>query len=245
MKHTNDNIICVVDTRMSGRRPAYHDIIEICVLPVTIGFLPDKRILPFHMYMSPKRPENMDWEKFNRAEAFYIKQHMNITVDPWNCQELFEQWYEKLGLRDRKRIQPLAYDWARQRMFIQDWFGYAEDDSSFFYDFFDPFRYRDLATVALYFNDLAWCNGEPYPIQKQNYAYICNRLNVVQREPRSCMSRCFDILECWKKLSYMRLPTGFELDLRLPVEIDYSAYQKTEEEMEQDQLELDEIQIMP
>jgi hypothetical protein len=189
------------------------------------------------MYVHPKRPENMDWSKFGKYERSYIQQHINVTIDPWICQDLFEKWYMKLGLRDRKRIQPLAYDWARQRMFLQDWFGYSEDDSSFFYDFFDPFRYRDLASTALYFNDLAWCNNEPYPIQKQNLAYICNRLNVVHRTPKNCMNRCFAILDCWRKLAQMKLPTGFELDLRLPVEIDYSAYQPDPESDEPDESE--------
>ena len=230
MKHLNDNIPCVIDVRTSGQRPAYHDIIEICIVPVAPGFLPNKEILPFHMYMHPKRSENLDWSFFTKHERAYIQRHLNVTIDPWTCQDLFEQWYTKLGLRDRKRIQPIAYDWARQRMFIQDWFGYSEKDDSFFYDFFDPFRYRDLATIALYLNDLAWCNHEPYPIQKQNFAYICNRLNVVYSNPKTCMVRCFAILECWRKLAQMKLPTGFELDLRLPVEIDYSAYQQSEDD---------------
>lgn len=229
MKHLNKNRICVVDIHTTGLRPAYHDPIEICVLVVGQGFQLDKSILPFHMVIQPKRPENINWNKLGKFEKSKLKQKLKYAVDPWNCQESFEQWYKKLRLKDNKRIQPLAYDWAKQRAFLQDWFGYNEDDTPFFFDFFDPFRFRDLASLALYMNDLAWSNSEPYPIQKQLFAYICNRLNVIYQKPKNCLSRCFAILECWRKLTEMRLPTGFELDLRLPVEIDYSEYQNTED----------------
>jgi len=229
MKHLNHHIVCVVDSCTSGPRPGYNDIIELCVMPVTNGFQPDKQFLPFHMYMHPKRPENFDWSHLGKYDAAYTRKHLKDSLDPWYCQELFENWYTKLGLRDRKHIQPLAYNWSKQAAFLQDWFGYDDDNQTFMSDFFDLLHHRDLIDLALYMNDLAWCNQEPYPIQKQNLAYICNKLNIVQRTPQTCMSHCFDILSCWRELAYMKLPTGFELNLRLPVDIDYSAYQESED----------------
>jgi len=234
MIHLNNNILCVIDAKTSGKRPCYHDIIELCIMPVGADFLPDHTILPFHMHIQPKRPENIEWIN---SDSCNMEKNKKFAIDPWTVQELFEQWYEKLDLLEFKRIQPLAYDWPKQRMFIQDWFGYSEKEIPFFYDFFDPFRFRDLVSTAIYFNDLAYYNVEPYPIQKNNFAYVCNRLNVIQRIPKDCLSRCFAILECWKKLAAMKMRSGFDLDLHQPAIVDYSPYQAKTEETEEEESE--------
>lgn len=227
MKHLNDNLPCVVDIKTTGNQPGVHDLWQLCVIPLTTGYRLNKTILPFHIYTHPKRPENFDAKKFTTKELNIIRMG---AIDPWTAQDTFEHWYLKLNLLKRKRIQPIAYDWPKQRAFLLDWFGYDDAGDSYLFDFFDAFRYRDLIPVATFLNDLAWTNSEPYPIQKQNIAYICNRLNVI-KQGKDCLSTCFAIAECWRKLTQMKLPVGFDnLDLRHPTVIDYLLHNSDEYE---------------
>lgn len=211
---------CALEVRTTGPLHNFHDIWEIAIIPLTHGFQPDKRVLPFHVLVKPRRPNNADFTKFKLEDRTNL---VKFGMDAYDAIYSFERWSRSFPRNLNKRFIPVTYDWAFVRPFIMDLFGANEVGTPYAWDFFIPELARDLRIVANYFDDLAWFNSEPYPIKRpEQFGNLCTQMKVTWRTPHDALSTALATMECYAKMAAMRLPTGFELDLRLPEVIDYT-----------------------
>ena len=65
MQHLNGNLLCAVDIETTGLEPNYHEIWQLCVLPLDSNIDPLKKIgersiLPFYMDLKVNNPDHVD-----------------------------------------------------------------------------------------------------------------------------------------------------------------------------------------
>ena len=244
IKHLNDNLLCAVDGRITGRRPFYHDLVEIAVIPLDSTFSPDRKRLPFHSIIRPSRVENITF-KIDKTQTPRIMSrktfaaNMHVAMDQWTIAQAFEDWYDHLGLKDSKRIQVVCHNWGELQPFLMDWLGFADPPSSLtdpkeidhaerisnphYYRFFDPFHVRDLATLSLYWDDVSYMLDEWYPFTRHALRFQALKLGVTwpKPDPDDSLSFAFTVAEVYKRFIDIRLPSGHTLPIKPPAAIDY------------------------
>jgi oligoribonuclease (3'-5' exoribonuclease) len=136
MIHLNGNLLCAIDTETTGLRPFYHDICEICILPLDANIEILKDITPFYCQIIPRNVDRIDLSAMS-VNKLQMSNIMRYGIDSFKAADLFEQWFNNLGLGIRKKISPLAQNWKFDWAFIMDWLGVQNMDY-----FFDG-RYRD------------------------------------------------------------------------------------------------------
>lgn len=208
MEHLNDNILCVVDVETTGPTPRYHDILEVCVMPLDKLLKPSRDYMPFCMNLVPMRIENIDHEalRMQRKDIMDVIKHkvcwnkerlVDITLsgcEPSRAADLFVEWYEKLQLLPFKRIMPIAHNWCFDREFLIDWLGYSTFDLCF-----DP-RYRDTMVYSLYDNDIAGWHGHDFPYPKNNLAYVCQKLGIPHERAHSALDDCVSTAKAYRQM---------------------------------------------
>lgn len=193
MTHLNGHLMCVVDVETTGERPGFHDLIQICVLPVDYKLDPWKEFVPFYTNLQLKRPENISEEASMKSRVKASEAQLN-GLDPYRGADLFEEWFEKLKLAPGKRIVPLAHNWPFDRGFIIDWLG--EEN---FRQFFDG-RYRDTMVSAAFCNDRADFMIEPYPYPKINLEYLATVMKIPHERAHDALGDCITTLEVYKQM---------------------------------------------
>lgn len=195
MQHMNSNQLCVIDVETTGLRPGYHDIIEICILPLDSELRPLNSIPPFNLQMKPGRPQNIDSSalKINKIKL------ADLTTEPETALGVFKKWFDKfITGNGRKKIAPLAHNWSFDRSFIMDWMGYY-DGTPLMDDYID-YRVRDTSTVAHYLNDLCYMHSVPFLFPKQGLAYMCSQLNIERHNAHTALGDCIDTAKVYKRL---------------------------------------------
>ncbi len=193
MIHLNNNLLCVVDVETTGTRVGFHDLIQVCVLPLDSELKPWKGVVPFYMDIKPRRPENctpelvpLHREKLCRAQI--------SGMDADRAADLFAEWYQKLKLLPNKRISPLAQNWPFDRGFMIDWLG-----PTGFEEYFDA-RYRDTMVAALFDNDVADFRAELCPYPKVNLQYLATTLGVLTDRSHDAIQDCLTTAEVYRRL---------------------------------------------
>lgn len=227
MKNLNDNILCAVDIATTGLLPFFHDVIEISIVPMH-GLKPDKTLMPFNMYIQPRRPENLT-QPTRQLRNTVLRQHLAGATDPYTAMTVFEQWYERLQLRPNKRIVPLSFAWHTKAPFLMDWMCSSDDGDPYFYDHFHKIDHRDLLTIMGYWNDFAHCKSEHFPFTKQRLHFVAQKMGVQWVRPSTTLSRCFTMIESYQKLMELKLPAGIDLPFNFPMPIDYSVEDEVDE----------------
>src|SRR4030042_166775 len=136
LQHLNGNLLCAVDCETTGLIPGKHDIWQICVLPLDADIKPLKTIMPFYVELRVKRPENIDHKAIKIAKVNWLEKQTR-ALEPFMAADLFDEWFEKLGLPLGKKIVPLGQNWPFDREFILEWLGHET-----FHQLFFP-HYRD------------------------------------------------------------------------------------------------------
>lgn len=195
MTHLNDNILCVVDTETTGDKVGFHDLVEVCVLPLDSELKVYKGVIPFYVELKPRRPENCHPDvadiEIHRSRLCHAQIH---GLDPDAAADLFDEWYMKLGLKVNKRISPLAQNWPFDRGFLIDWLGLLS-----FNRYFDA-RYRDTMVAALFENDKADFHAESYPYPKVNLKYLASCLKVETIRMHDALQDCLVTAEVYRRM---------------------------------------------
>jgi DNA polymerase III epsilon subunit-like protein len=191
MIHLNGNLLCVVDCETTGLDPYEHEIMEICFLPVDSKLDVRKDIIPFDVQIKPENDIDPDAVKINKIDLMKIYQ---TGLDKYDAAELFVEWAEKLKLPPRKRISPLAHNWAFDQSFIKQWLGKKT------YELYIDGRYRDTMVTGLYLNDVADNVNERYPFPKVNLSYMAATLKLDSDKSHRAMSDCLTTLQIYKEL---------------------------------------------
>lgn len=193
MQHLNGNLLISVDCETTGFEPGHNCMWQIAILPLDANIKPYKGIIPFYMDMQIKRPENIDWDAIKMPKAEWAVRQQR-AVDPWTAADMFDEWFEKLGLPMYKKLVPLAQNWPFDREFIIDWLGRET-----FFQLFSP-HYRDTMTASLFRNDCADFKNEKIPIPKVNLAYLCNVFDVKNLKAHDALQDCITTAEIYRRI---------------------------------------------
>lgn len=196
--HLNGDLLCVVDVETTGLKPGYHDLIQICVLPLDSNLEPIKTIVPFYQHIKAARPENVDVQalEVNKIDFFKLQQ---TAFDADRVADYFDDWFQKLKLPVGKKIAPLAQNWPFDRAFIMDWLG-----TTAFESYFDR-RYRDTMSAALFLNDVADVFNEPYPFPKCSLKYLASQLKIDYTGAHDSLKDCLITAQVYKMMLRMKV----------------------------------------
>lgn len=198
MMHLNGNVLCCIDCETTGLVAGYHDLIQICILPLNSDIKPlteidGEKIIPFYMELRPKRPENIDPSAL-KVHGVDLHHLMHSSIEPFKAADLFEEWIVKLKLPFRKRIAPLGQCYSFDARFIIDWLG-----NETYNQFFDGTN-RDTASAALFCNDRASFQGSPPPYPKVNLAYLASQLQVSHGRAHDALQDCLVTSEIYRRM---------------------------------------------
>lgn len=194
--HWNSNILCVIDIETSGTDPAKHDILQIAVLPLGPDLKPDTRLPFFNMDLQPIKPKRFVEPGAMRTNGLDWDHLQQTALDPWKVSEMFESWWQGLGLPLRKAIIPLAHNWPFECRFLHEWLGPVAMEDYFF-------GYRDSMALANSINDMADMQNEPYPFPKVGLKYLCSQLKVENERAHDALSDCIATAEVYRKMVTM------------------------------------------
>ncbi len=202
LPHLNGDILCVVDVETSGDIPGFHDLLQICILPLDYKLDPWKDFSPFYMDIQPKRPENFDlaYPDLEIPNAHKLKRKTvaaaNNGMEPFRAADMFDEWFAKFNLAWNKRIVPLAQNWPHDRGFVADWLGWLNFQSRF------SAEYRDTMVTGLYLNDRANFKKEQHPFPFVNLRALSRKYEIVNPGAHDALSDCITTAQVYKQMMY-------------------------------------------
>jgi DNA polymerase III epsilon subunit-like protein len=200
MTHWNGHQLCAVDVETSGTNEFWHEILQICILPLDSMCRPRKDVIPFYIEIKPEFPNRVDPEAMSITRLNLAKiTHRGFEQEA--ARDLLLDWIKKLELPitaygRSKCIMPLGHNYVFDRGFIRSWLG------SDFYDTVFWGHYRDTMEAALYMNDRAAMHAEKVPFPKVSLAALCNKLNVDYdpQKAHDALEDCVATAECYRRL---------------------------------------------
>ncbi len=210
MNHLNDHLFCAIDTETTGLDPLKNEIIELAILPLNGAFEVSKIHRIFHITMRPDNIEAIQPEAIRVMKTYdndmidytdmtaskeKILNALKSGIEQSRGEDLFIDWFHRLNLLSKKRIIPIAYNWAFDRDFLRQWLG-----ASVFDDIFDS-RYRDPLIIAQYMNDYCDMHNEPtIPFPKTKLTTICKRLNIKQERAHNALDDALNTANAYKAM---------------------------------------------
>jgi DNA polymerase III epsilon subunit-like protein len=189
----NGNVLCAIDVETTGLNPGFHEITQVCFLPLDNKLNPRKDIVPFDLNLRIDYEERIDWDALKISKINFLK-HQQTAIDKYTAADLFETWVEKLNLPLYKRISPLAHNWPFDRAFIFDWL-----QPTAFGNYVDG-RFRDTMSLAASINDIYDRQNEPVPFAKINLSYIASMLKIPHERAHTALADCIVTAEVYKQL---------------------------------------------
>lgn len=198
MIHLNGNLLAAIDFETTGRRPGFHEIVQIAILPLDSDIRPLKTVRPFYMNVQPQYPNRQE------KEARLVHQ-LNIddllihapTAD--RVADLLVEWFQRLDLPQGKVLVPLVQNWAFESAFLKAWLGPDMVDSMFHSHARDPMLY------AVAMNDKATFMGEELPFNRVGLESLCNRLGIINTNPHDALSDCLATAEVYRAMLTLNL----------------------------------------
>ena len=198
MQHWNGHIMCAIDTETTGTDDQWHELIQICIMPLNYDLKPIKTIAPFYVELMPDYPERVDPEAIGVNKVTMAKIAIR-GIDREQAKDVLEEWIGRLGLPYtrggiRKRLIPLGHNYAFDRGFIMRWLGNQYED------FFDGL-YRDTMQASLYANDRAAFHGEKVPYSKNNLSWLAKEHNLkFHSRAHDAMQDCIVTAETYRQM---------------------------------------------
>lgn len=198
MQHWNGHLLCAIDTETSGLDPFWHEILQICILPLDSNIEPLQDVMPFYLNLKPEFPERADSEALKK-NGLKLTDLALRGVDKIVAIDLLEGWVKKLNLPctkygTPKQIMPLGQNYAFDRAFIMRWLGCD------LYNQYFNYHHHDTMVTAHYLNDQAAYHADKVPFSKTNLAWLCKALNVESERAHDALSDCLAVAGVYKKL---------------------------------------------
>lgn len=168
MNHLNGNILCVIDSETTGLDPLTHSIWQFSCIPLNFHLDPHPDIGPFDVEIQPQSeifdPKAISENRFKHVCRNGIPSEVAAN--------LFHEWFGRLPLGHKKRINVLAHNWPFDREFIKTWLG----DASF--EFYFDARYRDTLALAAALNDSCDFKANRVPFYRLTLRAIATTLGI-------------------------------------------------------------------
>lgn len=197
-EHWYGSQLCAIDTETTGLDAHFHEIMQICILPLTSTIEPRKDVLPFFIEMKPDCPERIDPEalKVNKIDLHNI---MMKGFDHEKAKDMLREWIGKLGLPVSKygtpcKIIPLGQNFAFDRDFMIRWLGIEQ-----YNEFFD-YHFRDTMTTANYLNDRANSHGERAPYKRVSLTNLATTHYIEYETKHNALSDCLCCAAVYRKM---------------------------------------------
>ena len=191
--HLNGNLLVSVDLETTGRRPGYHEIIQIACVPLDSELKPAANLRPFYSLLKPNFPE--------RAESQAQFKH-NISLeelvlhapDQDKVKDRLVEWFEELDLPFKKSLVPLAHNWAFESSWLKEWMGVTLFDDIWFS------HARDGMLLAIAINDRAAMRGEEIPFNRVGLGSLCRKFNVINANAHDALADALAEAEVYRAL---------------------------------------------
>lgn len=156
MIHLNGHMMCAIDVETTGLRPGYHELLQVCCVPLDEKLRVRTDLPIFDVLIQPLYPERLE-----PGAASVNKDQLALCIEtgyhPDIAFELFEEWFKRLDLAIEKRITPLAHNWMFDRGFLIEWMGWEN------FNYYIDGRARDTMLTACFMNDRSDFQAEQTP----------------------------------------------------------------------------------
>jgi DNA polymerase III epsilon subunit-like protein len=197
MQHWNGHQLAAIDVETTGLDPFWHEIIQICIMPLDSNAVPRRDITPFYIEMRPDYPERVDKNAMT-VNMLNLSKITDRGFDKEKAKDLLLDWKEKLGLPITpsgipKTIMPLGHNFIFDYTFIYAWL------RDLYFEIFSPF-YRDTMQIALYLNDRQGMAGERALYNKVRLNWLCNHYGIPYERGHDAMQDCLMTAQIYQKL---------------------------------------------
>lgn len=163
----NNNMMVAVDVETTGLLAGYHEIVQIAVVPLNSELQPCEDHRPFYISIRPDHPERQKGAA--GVHGLKMDELLSMSVSQEKAADLFDEWFVNLELPYKKRLAPLAHNWAFERGFLSHWLGLETFDA-----IFHPYA-RDTWVLATIINDAAAWHGRECPFTRIKLGAMCER----------------------------------------------------------------------
>jgi len=188
----NGNMMASVDVETTGSIPGYHDIVQVCVLPLNEDLDPLPDVSPFYLNIKPLHPERA--EKKAMAVNGLDLQYLKTCPTPANAADIFHEWFRSLQLPMWKRIVPLVQNSAFDIPYLKLWLGNVGYGSSFSY------LGRDTMFSALALNDSAAWKCRPIPFPNCGLKGLCGKFGIPLDNHHDSLADCIATAKVYREL---------------------------------------------
>lgn len=191
-----ENVLCVVDVETNGRDAAFHEILQVAVLPLEPYTLePAPKYRPFYQNIKPDHPER------SQPEAMAVNglslEELSMCPDKRTVADEFYNWFKGMGLPMGKRLIPLAQNTPFDVPFMQQWLGL-----DLYYEIFTR-RCRDTMHTALGINDAHAFKGFALPFPEVGLKSLCNHFAIDLSDHHDALADCIATAKIYKHLLQM------------------------------------------
>jgi DNA polymerase III epsilon subunit-like protein len=177
----------------TGRRPSYHEIIQIACVPLGPDLKPAQGLMPFYTEIKPNFPERAEQQAQFRHNI-PMEQLLLHAPSQDKVKDLFVEWFERLDLPFKKGLVPLAHNWAFESSWLKEWLGITLFDEIWFS------HARDGMLLALAINDRAAFRGEAIPFNRVGLGSLCRKFKVANPSAHDALCDALAEAEVYRAL---------------------------------------------
>lgn len=196
MIHFNRNLLTVVDFETTGRDCAFHDVVQVSVMPVDDNLVPYGR--PFYQNVRPVHPARAQDEAM-RVHGIPMDELM-LCPEKSMVADAFVEWFRGLDLPVGKRLIPLTHNSPFDVPFFQQFLGV-----DLYYEHFTR-RGRDTMYMALGINDHFAYRGLALPFNECGLKPLCKHFGIDISGHHDALADCIATVKVYEELLRMELP---------------------------------------
>jgi DNA polymerase III epsilon subunit-like protein len=189
----NGNLLAAVDFETTGRRPGYHEIVQIAVVPLDSEIRPLAGVRPFYTNIKPQHPDRIEKSAF-QVNGLDLENLMLYAPESERVADLLVEYIDRLRLPFGKVLVPLVQNWAFESSFFKAWIGPDMVDKLF------HSHARDPMLLAVAMNDRAAFMGEELPFNRVGLGSLCNKLGVTNANAHDALADCLATADVYRAL---------------------------------------------
>ncbi len=201
MIHFKGHELCVIDVESTGTEHGYHEIVQLCIIPMNHKLEIRKDVNPFYVNIKPNYPERAD-SKAMSVNGLSLAKLNASGVDSSVAVGMLERWYKKLvplnkGGEYHCKILPMGHNYAQfDKSMIENWM------NDYGYEYNDIFHWhcRDTQIMANMINDRYAIRGETPPFREVNLNYLCNKFGLNNPNAHDALGDCSVTAKIFKHL---------------------------------------------
>lgn len=188
-------MICSIDTETGGLLPYYHEVLDICILPLLDDFSVNDAVQPFQVAIRPQFFDRLD-PKALEVNGHTVEELQKRDITRETATNMFKEWF--VTVMRKVKIEPLGWNWTFDRMMLQATFKGIDFNQFFFY------RVRDGQNVAMYLNDRHRLLGNAVPFKSTALTGVASALELDYPAQHSALGDAMMAAKVYRKLTIGR-----------------------------------------